>query len=312
LGWDEAPEDFMKQKQEISILRGQFFGFLGVLGFSLTLPATRAAIVALDATVVGLGRALIAALLAAIVLGVRRTPWPNRRQYKSLLWVAVGVVFGFPYFSAWAMQYVPASHGAVVLGVLPLVTALVGCLRSHERPSPLFWLASIAGTAVVVVFALSAGGGHLQPADFALVLALALAALGYTEGAHLAREMGGWQVICWALLLAAPVLAFPVGFAVWQHGFSPTPVAWLGFLYVSVFSMFLCFFAWYHGLAVGGIARVSQLQLLQPFFTLGFSAILLQEQVGPSVVVAAGLVALSLMVSRKAGVVLRVPQKKKV
>lgn len=138
------------------------------------------------------------------------------------------------------MQYVPASHGAVVLGVLPLVTALFGRMRSHERPSPLFWLSSVAGSLVVVIFALRAGGGSFHVADLALFAAIVFAAVGYAEGGHLAREMGGWQVICWALLMAAPVLLFSVGFALWQHGFSPTPVAWLGFSYVSIFSMFFC------------------------------------------------------------------------
>lgn len=292
----------MKQKHSNSIFQGQLFGFLGVLGFSLTLPATRTAVASLDATVVGLGRALVAAVLAGIVLLITRKPWPTRVQWKSLAWIAFGVVFGFPFFSTWAMQHVPASHGAVIVGVLPLATALVGRLRSHERPSRLFWLASSGGSMVVVLFTLSAGGGRFHVADVALFIALGLAALGYAEGGYLAREMGGWRVICWALVLAAPVLLFPVGFALWRHGFSPSPAAGLGFLYVSIFSMFLCFFAWYHGLAVGGIARVSQLQLLQPFLTMGFSALLLHEHVGPAAVLAAALVAVSLMISRRAGV----------
>ena len=155
----------------------------------------------------------------------------------------------------------------------------------------------------MVLFALRAGGGNFHMADLALLAAIAFAALGYAEGGKLAREMGGWQVICWALLMAAPVLVFPVGFALFQYGFPPTPLAFLGFSYVSLFSMFLCFFAWYHGLALGGIARVSQIQLLQPFLTLGFSVLLLQEQVGPAALVAAGFVTLSLILSRKAAVV---------
>ncbi len=292
----------MKQKAQSLMRQGQFFGFLGVLGFSLTLPATRVAIPSIDATILGLGRALVAAVFAGIVLAVKRKPWPNRLQCKRLIVVSVGVVVGFPFFSAWAMQYVPASHGAVVLGVLPLVTALFGRMRSHERPSPLFWFSSVGGSLVVVVFALGAGGGSFQIADLALLAAILFAALGYAEGGDLAREMGGWQVICWALLMAAPVLVFPVGFAVWRHGFSPTPLGWLGFSYVSFFSMFLCFFAWYHGLALGGIARVSQIQLLQPFLTLAFSVLLLHESVGLSALVAAGFVTLSLILSRKATV----------
>ena len=292
----------MKKNHSSSMLQGQLFGFLGVLGFSLTLPATRVAVDSIDATILGLGRALVAAVFAGIVLFVRRKPWPNKTQCKRLIWDAVGVVIGFPFFSTWAMQYVPASHGAVVLGVLPLVTALLGRVRSHERPSGLFWLSSAGGSIVVVAFALRAGGGSVHIADLALLAAIVCAAVGYAEGGHLAREMGGWQVICWALLMAAPVLVFPVGLALWRHGFSPTPLGGLGFLYVSLFSMFLCFFAWYHGLALGGIARVSQIQLLQPFLTLGFSVLLLHESVGPAALVAAGFVTLSLILSRKASV----------
>lgn len=284
-------------------LKGVFFGFLGVLCFSLTLPATRVAVTSLDVTVVGLGRALVAAVFAGVTLLIFRQPWPSRAQSKSLMLVAFGVVFGFPFFSTWAMQHVPASHGAILLGVLPLATALVSRLRAHERPSPWFWVASAVGSLAVIAFALRSGGGSLQIADLALLLAVVLAALGYAEGGRLAREMGGWQVICWSLLLAAPFLVWPVAYAAWSHGLYATPLAWLGFAYVSLFSMFLGFFAWYHGLALGGVAKISQLQLLQPFLTLGFSAWLLNEIIDLFALIAAALVVVSILFSRHTSVV---------
>ena len=218
--------------------------------------------------------------------------------------MVVGVVVGFPTLTAWAMRIVPAAHGAVVLGLLPLATALAGVLRAHERPAPLFWCASAAGSFAVVGFALATGGGSFHPADLALLGAVALAALGYAEGGRLARELGGWQVICWALVLAAPFLVVPVALALWRHGFTATPAAWGGFLYVSLVSMFLAFFAWFHGLAVGGVARVSQLQLLQPFFTLTAAALFLGERIGPGAIVCAGAVALSIFVGRRSRIVI--------
>jgi drug/metabolite transporter (DMT)-like permease len=261
------------------------------------------AVETLDPTVVGLGRALIAACLAAPLLLLTRQSWPTRRQWHSITLVFIGVVVGFPILTAWAMRFVPASHGAIVLGLLPLATAIAGAIRTHEKPSRTFWFASASGSLSVVVYALASGNGNFHPADFALLGAVILAALGYAEGARVARELGGWQVICWALVLAVPVLVWPVGFAIWKHGLVASPASWIGFAYVSLISMFLGFFAWYHGLAVGGTARVSQLQLLQPFLTLGFSALFLEERFGVGAMLSAGVVALSIVVSRRSRVI---------
>jgi len=275
------------------------YGLLGVLGFSLTLPATRLAVSSLDPLVVGLGRSLVAACLAAPVLLLTRQPKPARAHLRGLALVILGVIIGFPVLSAWAMRIVPAAHGAVVLGLLPLATALAGALRAHERPPVIFWCASVVGSFTVVGFALATGGGRFQPADLALLGAVVLAALGYAEGGRLARELGGWQVICWALVLAAPLLAVPVAFRIWQHGLAATPSAWGGFAYVSVVSMFLGFFAWFHGLAVGGVARVGQLQLLQPFFTLAAAAMFLGERFGSGAIICAVVVAISIFAGRR-------------
>jgi drug/metabolite transporter (DMT)-like permease len=287
--------------------KGLLYGFLGIVGFSVTLPATKLAVVALDPLFVGLGRALVAACMAAPLLYFTRQKKPTSAQIKSLFIVMLGVIIGFPLLTAWAMQSAPASHGAVVVGLLPLATALAGAWRAHERPSRIFWYASIAGSVTVVGYALANGGGSFHTADFILLAAVAAAALGYAEGGRLAREIGGWQVICWALVLAAPLLIIPTAFGAWRtglEGFANAPAsAWAGFAYVAAVSQFLGFFAWYHGLALGGVARVGQVQLLQPFMTLGFSAVLLGEKIAPLAIVAMSVAALAIFVGRRWGTV---------
>jgi len=279
--------------------KGLLFGLVGVASFSLTLPATRLAVAALDPVFVGLGRAVVAALLAATALALARAPWPGRALLPRLALVAAGVVVGFPLFSAWAMRYVPAAHGAVVVGLLPLATAVAGAWIAHERPSRLFWLCALFGSAVVVGFALWQGGGAPQPADALLVLAVISAAIGYAEGGRLARILPGWQVICWALVLAAPVVSIFTALAA-DARLATAPVsAWAGFAYVSVVSMFLGFFAWYRGLALGGIATVGQVQLLQPFLTIVASASLLGEQIDAATYLAAALVIGSIAIGRR-------------
>ncbi len=278
---------------------GLCYGFLGVLGFSLTLPATRAAVSTLDPTIVGLGRAIVASVLAMTVLWATHQPIPVRKHWGSLLIVAAGVIFGFPLLSAWAMQQLPAAHGAVVTGLIPLATAIIATVRMGERPSLKFWIASIVGSTTIVLFAIASGAGRIQPADVALLGAVVAAAFGYAEGGQLARILGGWQVICWALVLAAPILVFPVAIAALQHGLVASPTAWLGFAYVSIISQFLAFFAWYHGMGIAGIARVSQLQLLQPFLTILFSVLLLGETITPLMLGAACIVITSVALSKQ-------------
>jgi drug/metabolite transporter (DMT)-like permease len=279
--------------------KGLVLGLVGVASFSLTLPATRVAVAALDPVFVGLGRAVVAAVLAATVLAVMRVPWPGWAMLPRLALVAAGVVVGFPLFSAWAMRFVPAAHGAVVIGLLPLATALAGAWIAHERPSRLFWVCAAFGSAVVAGFALWQGGGAPQPADALLMLAVASAAIGYAEGGRLARTIPGWQVICWALVLAAPLVAIPTALAVDARVLTAPVSAWIGFGYVSVVSMFLGFFAWYRGLALGGIATVGQVQLVQPFLTIFASAWLLGERVDVATFVAAALVIGSIAVGRR-------------
>lgn len=281
---------------------GLGYGFLGVLCFSLTLPATRAAVADLDPYIVGLGRAIVAGSLAIALLWVTRQPIPNRQQWKSLAVVAGGVIVGFPLLSTMAMQQLPASHAAVVNGILPLATAIAATIRVGERPSFRFWIASLVGSATVILFAVISGAGHIQNADILLIIAGVAAAFGYAEGGRLAQFMGGWQTICWALVLAAPFLILPTAIAVWQHGLTASPTAWLGFGYVSIISQFLAFFAWYQGLAKGGVARVGQVQLLQPFLTIFASALLLGEKITHITVVAAVVVVATVALGKSATV----------
>lgn len=260
--------------------KGMWLGLAGVAIFSLTLPFTRMAVAQLDPVFVALGRALVAAVLAAAWLWWNKAPLPRASQLGSLAVVSIGCIIGFPLFTSIALQTVPASHGAVLVGILPLATALFAALRGHERPSLGFWVLALLGSAIVVGFALRQGGGVFHLADLAIFAAVLLAALGYAEGGRLAQTMGGRQVICWALVLSAPLLLPVVLWLGWSHGDAIATAgmrAWLGFAYVSLFSMFIGFFFWYKGLALGGIARVGQVQLLQPFMTLMGAAVLLDE-----------------------------------
>lgn len=282
---------------------GLWYGLLGVLGFSLTLPATRVAVESLDPWLVGLGRPLIASIFAAMLLLLTRQPWPTRAQMRSLFLVAGAVILGFPLLAAFAMTQVPSAHGGIVLGILPLATAVAATWRAHERPSLRFWVASVIGSTSVVGFALSAGAGHLQWGDLLLLVAIAAGALGYAEGGQLARSLGGWQVICWALVLAAPFLLVPTLLLAFQSTLAAPPVAWLGFAYVTLISQLLAFFAWYRGLALGGIARVGQVQLLQPFFTLFAAAVLLGESITLLTIATACIVLVVVWLARKAPVI---------
>lgn len=264
------------------------WGGLGVLAFSLTLPATRAALPAFGPVTVGIGRAVPAAVLAAAALLLARARRPTRRQGGRLLLVSAGAVVGFPILTALALRGVGAAHGAVLVGLLPAATAVAAVLRVGERPRPAFWATAGAGAAAVLVFAAVQGAGAPRPADLLLLAAVACAAVAYAEGGALARELPGWQVISWALLLGSPVVLPVAVLGVVAHPpAAPGAGAWLGLAYVSGVSMFAGFIAWYRGLALGGVARIGQLQLAQPVLSVGWAAVLLDEQVGVATLVAA-------------------------
>ncbi|MEZ4670810.1 MAG: DMT family transporter [Anaerolineae bacterium] len=279
--------------------RGFFFGFLGVFIFSFSLPMTRLAVHDFDSTIVGLGRALIAASLAGGLLLYTRQPIPNRQQIMRLFVVAGGVVVGFPLLSAWALKQVPSSHAAILNGLIPMSTGVISVIWNRDRPAPLFWVAAVIGCGTVIAYTLLTSGAQLEPADVAMLVAVVVVGMGYVAGARMSREIGSWQTICWALVLSAPFLLIPVGASIAQNGLNASPQAWFGFFYVSVFSMFLGFFAWYHGLALGGTTRVGQVQLIQSFLTLLWSGLLLGEQITPAMFIAALIVIAMIVIIRR-------------
>lgn len=263
--------------------RGLWLGLLGVTIFALTLPMTRVAVGTPEApqmsgVFIALGRAVVAALLSAAFLLATRAPLPRREDWVPLAITSGGVVFGFPLLTSLAMRYVEAVHASVIVGVLPLATAAVGAWLHRQRPSAGFWLCGIAGSALVVGFALLRGAngpGSLHAADLLLLGAMACAAVGYAWGARLSQRMQAEHVICWALVISLPITGPAALLA--RPDVPVTPAAWGAFAYVAVFSMWLGFFAWYRGLALGGTVRVSQVQLVQPFLSMLFAVPLLGE-----------------------------------
>ncbi|WP_454563075.1 DMT family transporter [Pseudomonas sp. AIG] len=258
---------------------GWINGFIGVVIFSGSLPATRLAVLEFDPVFLTVVRAAIAGVLAVALLWLFRERRPARDQWLSLLIVALGVVLGFPLLTALALQHVTSAHSIVFVGLLPLATAIFAVLRGGERPRPVFWIFSVLGSALVVGLALAQGLTASPTGDLLMLTAILACGLGYAEGAKLSRTLGGWQVICWALVLSLPVM---VVLSLWRAPASFSTVslsAWLCLGYVSLFSMLIGFVFWYRGLAQGGIAAVGQLQLLQPFFGLALAATLLHEHV---------------------------------
>ncbi|ANN58901.1 transporter [Mesorhizobium sp. SEMIA 3007] len=267
-------------------------GFIGVLIFSGSLPATRVAVMDFDPTFVTSARAAIAGLLGLAMLLLFREKRPQRGDLVSLVIVALGVVVGFPLLTALALKHITSAHSIIFIGLLPLATAIFGVLRGGDRPRPAFWLFSCIGSALVAGFALTQGVTASPVGDGLMLAAVVVCGLGYAEGAALSRRLGGWQVICWALTLSLPIMLV-LSFATLPQSFAAVGShAWIGLAYVSLFSMLIGFVFWYRGLAQGGIAAVGQLQLLQPFFGLALAASLLHEQVSPlMVVVTLGVVA---------------------
>jgi drug/metabolite transporter (DMT)-like permease len=267
-------------------------GLLGVIIFSGSLPATRVAVADFSPMFLTSLRAVIAAVLGVAFLLLLRQVKPARGDIIPLAIVALGVVVGFPLLTALALQHITAAHSIVFIGLLPLATAIFGVLRGGERPNPAFWLFSILGAGTVAGFAHMRSDGGSVVGDLLMVAAIVLCGLGYAEGAALSRRLGGWQVISWALLLALPMMAVIALFTLpssWNGVGAP---AWISLAYVSIFSMLIGFLFWYRGLALGGIAGVGQLQLLQPFFGLTLAALLLHEPVAWTMVASTAVVVL--------------------
>ena len=257
---------------------GLLFGLLGATIFAATLPMTRLAVGDLGPWFLTAGRAAGAGVLAAAVMALLRRPWPSRAHLGQIASAALLLVGGFPGFTGIAMQTVPAAHAGVVIGILPLATVLAAALVGGERPSRAFWACAMLGAGLVAGFVLRQGAGTLSSGDALLLGAVASAALGYAISGKLSRQMPGWEVISWAVIIALPV-TLPA--ALWLAPAHPAAVPWSSwgaFAYLALMSMYLGFFAWNTGLAMGGVARVSQVQLLQPFLTIGFATWLVGER----------------------------------
>ena len=280
-------------------LEGWGSGLLGVVIFSGSLPATRIAVMDFSPLFLTSARAVIAALLGAALLLALRQKRPSRADFLSLCVVALGVVVGFPLLTALALQSITSAHSIVFIGLLPLATAIFGVLRGGERPKPLFWLFSCLGSAMVAGFALSAGGQASLEGDLLMVAAIIVCGYGYAEGARLSRRLGGWQVISWALVISLPPMAILALASLPGTWAGIAGGAWAGLVYVSVFSMLVGFIFWYRGLAIGGIAAVGQLQLLQPFFGLLLAAMLLHEKVSPLMIATTLAIVLCVAGARK-------------
>lgn len=263
---------------------GWINGFIGVVLFSGGLPATKLAVMEMSPTFVTIVRAAVAGLLALVVLWLGKEKRPVKDQLMPLFLVSLGCVIGFPLLSALALQYLTSAHSIVFLGMLPLATAVFGVLRGGERPHPVFWFFSVVGSLLVIGYAVSQGISASPVGDILMLLAVILCGMGYAEGAKLSKTLGGWQVISWALVLALPIM-IPLFFIYFPDHIETVSVqGWVGMAYIALFSMFIGFIFWYKGLAQGGIARVGQLQLLQPFFGLALAAWLLNEQVSMGMV----------------------------
>lgn len=277
---------------------GLAWGLLGVAAFSFTVPLTRIAVESMSPLFIGSGRAVIAAVLAAAALAITRQRLPRGRQWLRLAVIAGGVVIGFPILTSFALTTATASHGAVVIALLPAATAVMAVIRGHERPPLFFWIMAAVGALVAVLFASLQGGGltQLHWSDLLLFGAVIAGGIGYTEGGLLAREIGSWQTVSWALIVASPLMITLTAVAMVGQPPTGTPGQWAAFAYLGVISMFLGFFAWYRGLAIGPITQVSQVQLAQPVLSILWAALLLREHLtwqtifgGMAVIACAGI-----------------------
>lgn len=268
--------DTISKDQAVS---GWINGFIGVLLFSGSMPATKLAVMEMSPIFATIARAVIAGILALSVLLIYKEKRPANNQLFPLALVAIGCVIGFPLLSSLALQYITSAHSIVFLGMLPLATAIFGVFRGGERPHPVFWIFSVIGSLLVIGYAFSQGISASPIGDILMLVAIILCGMGYAEGAKLSKTLGGWQVISWALVLSLPVM-LPLFFIYFPSNLETIGFkGWFGLGYISLFSMFIGFIFWYKGLAQGGITTVGQLQLLQPFFGLALAAYLLHEQV---------------------------------
>lgn len=274
---------------------------IAVLMFSGTVPATRIAVATIDPIVVGVGRSVLGAILAVGYLLVIRAPWPKRGQMMGIAVVALGAAVGFGWFSSEALRTVSATHGSIVIGLLPMLTALFGVLRTGARPRPLFWVATAAGTSVVVLYAAwGARSTAIGAGDAYLVIALVLAAAAYAEGGRLAQQMPGGQVIAWGLVAALPVSVPLTAIALSRSPFMPSTESLAALAYMAVFSVFVGMVLWYRGMGLAGVPRVSATQLAQPLLSVIWSWLLVGEPLRPETILAALLVLVCVATAQRA------------
>ncbi len=278
---------------------GLLLGFIGVAVFGGTLPATRIAVAGFDPFALTSLRTAIAGVCSLALLLVLRRPLPPRRLWPQIAIAMLCVAILFPLLMALAVQTVDASHGGVVLGILPIATALVAVMITHERPKPLFWIASLLGAALVVAFAIRQGGGALSTGDLLLFAAIAAAAVGYAFSGRLTAQMPGWEVISWVLVMALPVSLPAAAFTMPADVIHIALKPWLALLYVAIFAQWIGFFAWNAGMAMGGIARVSQVQLLQPFITFALAAFFNGETITLQILLFAAAVVATVAISTR-------------
>jgi len=282
-----------------SSAKGWIYGFVGIIIFSGSLPATRVAVMELDPLFLTSIRAVIASLLAVAALLLFRSRLPRRRDLTSLVIVAGGVVIGFPLLTALALEHNTAGQSIVFLGLLPLCTSIFAVIRGGERPNALFWIFSIIGSGIVSGYALFSNGDLSMLGNGYMLLAIIVCGLGYAEGAVLSKRLGNWQVISWSLLISFPFMLVITLFLFPSSMMELQVETYVSLFYVSFFSMYIGFVFWYQGLAIGGIASVGQIQLLQPFFGLVIAAVLLQETIGLLLVIVNVAVVFCVVLAKK-------------
>ncbi|HDR8066144.1 DMT family transporter [Bacillus thuringiensis] len=281
-----------------NIRKGMLLGCIGVICFSLTLPATRTAVPYFGEAIVGLGRVVIAAIIVGIIFIKNQEKIPNKDQMKSLWIVAIGAVLAFPLLSTYAMKSLPVSHGAIEVALLPLATAGFATWRGGEQLSKRYWIASIISTITVLLYAVYLGLGQLQMGDIALIAAVLILGLSYAEGGKLSKDLGSWKVIAWANLIGAPFFIIPVGLSISSDMLQAPIEAWISLFYLAIISQFLAYIAWYGGMSLGGIAKVGQLQYLQPFLMIIFSVLFLGESITWLTIVLAFIVVICVIVGK--------------
>jgi drug/metabolite transporter (DMT)-like permease len=283
-------------------LQGWIFTSIGVACFSLSFVSVRLALRGFDPGLIALARGAGAGLVAVVCVLAGKYPLPASRQIVRLCLAATGIVFVFPILTTIALQTVPASHAATIAAVLPLLTALFGVLRRRERAPFAFWLIAGCGTLVVACFLISRSNGmRLEQADILIMLGCIACAYGYAEGGFLAQEMGGWRAICWMLVLATPLaVALLISYLVWRGGINhiDSMAPWFGLFYQVFVSQFLGFAFYYRGLAMGGVAKMSQIQQFQPVLTVLAAGIILAEQIDVQLWIVLGLLMIAVVAGR--------------